>query len=30
MSSSTRRVVIVVAVVAVLANWISKLVWLGM
>jgi len=30
MSSSPRRVVIVVAVVAVLANWISKLVWLGM
>lgn len=29
-SSSTRRIVIVVAVVAVMANWISKLVWLGM
>jgi hypothetical protein len=29
-SPSTRRILIIVAVMALLANWTSKLVWLGM
>jgi hypothetical protein len=30
LSPSTRRIVVLVAAIALLANWISKLVWLGM